>query len=432
MDKTMPLQNGAQAVEYIHSFSWLGSRPGLSRTRALLSAMGNPEQQLHFIHIVGTNGKGSTAAMLASVLTAAGYRTGLYTSPYIHHFEERMTVDGEEITGGELAEITQWVGTLADRMEEHPTEFELVTCVALEFYRRRGCDIVVLEAGMGGRLDSTNVIPAPEAVVITNIGLDHTAQLGNTVEAIAAEKAAVIKDGCPVILYEQSEGVTRVVKQVCEAHGATLTIARADRVELERESPEGQWWKWKGESLFVPMLGDNQRHNGAVVLHTLEAIAPKYPVPAQAHREGLARVRWPGRFEVLSRNPWFVVDGGHNPQCAATVAENLTRYFPGKAPVLLMGVLEDKDRAGLCELVAPLAQAFVTITPPSPRALDAETLAHELTAYGKPAYAAASIPQGVERAMELAGEDGLVCALGSLYSVGEIRTYILSKEEDKR
>lgn len=432
MDKTMPLQNGAQAVEYIHSFSWLGSRPGLSRTRALLSAMGNPEQQLHFIHIVGTNGKGSTAAMLASVLTAAGYRTGLYTSPYIHHFEERMTVDGEEITGGELAEITQWVGTMADRMEEHPTEFELVTCVALEFYRRRGCDIVVLEAGMGGRLDSTNVIPAPEAVVITNIGLDHTAQLGNTVEAIAAEKAAVIKDGCPVILYEQTEGVTRVVKQVCETQGATLTIARADRVELERESPEGQWWKWKGESLFVPMLGDNQRHNGAVVLHTLEAIAPKYPVPAQAHREGLARVRWPGRFEVLSRNPWFVVDGGHNPQCAATVAENLTRYFPGKAPVLLMGVLEDKDRAGLCELVAPLAQAFVTITPPSPRALDAETLAHELTAYGKPAYAAASIPQGVERAMELAGEDGLVCALGSLYSVGEIRTYILSKEEDKR
>ena len=432
MDKTMPLQNGAQAVEYIHSFSWLGSRPGLSRTRALLSAMGNPEQQLHFIHIVGTNGKGSTAAMLASVLTAAGYRTGLYTSPYIHHFEERMTVDGEEITGGELAEITQWVGTMADRMEEHPTEFELVTCVALEFYRRRGCDIVVLEAGMGGRLDSTNVIPVPEAVVITNIGLDHTAQLGNTVEAIAAEKAAVIKDGCPVILYEQSEGVTQVVEKVCQAHGSPLTIARAQSVELERESPEGQWWNWKGESLFVPLLGDNQRHNGAVVLHTLEAIASKYPVPVEALREGLARGRWPGRFEVLRRRPWFVVDGGHNPQCAATVADNLNRYFPGKAPVLLLGVLEDKDRAGLCELVAPLAQAFVTITPPSPRALDAETLAHELTAYGKPAYAAASIPQGVERAMELAGEDGLVCALGSLYSVGEIRAYVLSKEEDKR
>lgn len=428
MDRHTPLRDGAQAVEYIHSFSWLGSRPGLERTRALLSAMGNPERKLRFVHIVGTNGKGSTAAMLACVLTAAGYRTGLYTSPYIHRFTERMTVDGEEIGGEELADITQWVGTLADQMEEHPTEFELVTCVALEFYRRRGCDIVVLEAGLGGRLDSTNVIPAPQAVVITNIGLDHTAQLGNTVEAIAAEKAAVIKDGCPVILYEQSEGVTQVVEKVCQAHGSRLVIARAQGLELERESPEGQWWNWKGESLFVPLLGDNQRHNAAVVLHTLEAIAPNYPVSAHALREGLARVRWPGRFEVLRRHPWFVVDGGHNPQCAATVADNLIRYFPGKAPVLLMGVLEDKDRAGLCQAVAPMACAFVTITPSSPRALDAGILAQELSAYGKPAYAASSIPQGVERAMELAGEDGVVCALGSLYSVGEIRTCVLSKK----
>ena len=430
MDKHPPLNDGAQAVAYIHSFSWLGSRPGLSRTRALLSAMGNPEQKLRFIHLVGTNGKGSTAAMLASVLTAAGYTTGLYTSPYIHHFEERMQVDGEEIQGDELAAITRWVGQLADQMEEHPTEFELVTCVALEFFRRRNCDLVVLEAGMGGRLDSTNVIPAPEAVVITNIGLDHTAQLGNTVEEIAREKAAVIKDGCSVILYEQSQGVTQVVEEACQAHHATLTIARADRVELERESPEGQWWNWKGQSLFVPLLGENQRHNGAVVLHTLEAIAPKYPVSAQALREGLAQVRWPGRFEVLCRRPWFVVDGGHNPQCAATVADNLSRYFPGKVPVLLMGVLEDKDRAGLCQAVASLAGAFVTITPPSPRALDAQTLAEELKAYGKPVYAAASIAQGVERAMELAGEDGVVCALGSLFSVGEIRTYVLTHKEE--
>ena len=428
MDKHPPLQDGAQAVAYIHSFSWLGSRPGLERTQALLAAMGNPEQKLKFIHLVGTNGKGSTAAMLASVLTAAGYTTGLYTSPYIHHFEERMQVNGEEISGDELAAITQWVGELADQMEEHPTEFELVTCVALEFFRRRNCDLVVLEAGMGGRLDSTNVIPAPEAVVITNIGLDHTAQLGNTVEAIAAEKAAVIKDGCSVILYEQSPGVTQVVEQVCQAHHATLTIARADRVVLEEESPEGQRWNWKGESLFVPLLGDNQRHNGAVVLHTLEAISHKYPVSVQALREGLARVRWPGRFEVLHRHPWFVVDGGHNPQCAATVVDNLKRYFPGKAPVLLMGVLEDKDRAGLCQTVAPLGCAFVTITPPSPRALDAQTLANELAQYGKPTFAASSIPQGVERAVELAGEDGVVCALGSLYSVGEIRAHILSKK----
>ena len=427
----MYFDTSQQAIAYIHSFSWLGSKPGLSRTQALLHAMGDPQLELNFIHIVGTNGKGSTAAMLASVLTRAGYCTGLYTSPYIHHFEERMMVDGEEISAEELAEITAWVGDLAERMEEHPTEFELVTCIALEFYRRRGCQIVVLEAGMGGRLDSTNAIPAPCAVVITNIGLDHTQQLGDTVEKIAAEKAAVIKDGCQVVLYEQTPQVTAVVEQVCVQHRAQLNIARADRVELVKESPEGQVWRWKGEELFVPLLGENQRHNGSVVLHTLEALANTYPVSIQALKEGLAQVRWPGRFEVLSRSPWFVVDGGHNPQCAATVAENLGRYFPGKQPVLLMGVLGDKDREGLCSAVAPLASAFVTITPPSPRCLTAEELARELQDYGKPVYAAASIPEGVERAMALAGKDGLVCALGSLYSVGEIRNSVLGKKGEK-
>ena len=421
---------GLEAIELIHERAWTGRKPGLERTQALLTALGNPERKLRFVHITGTNGKGSTAAMIASILAAAGLRAGLYTSPHLYQFYERMQVNGAPISDRDLGRLTQQVLEAAEDMDDPPTEFELMTAVAMAYFLEQNCDLVVLEVGLGGRLDSTNAIPAPQAVVITNIGLDHTAQLGNTVEAIAAEKAAVIKDGCPVILYEQKESVTQVVREVCQAHGASLTIARAQDVVLDRESPEGQWWSWKGQSLFVPLLGDNQRHNGAVVLSTLEAISAKYPVSPQALAQGLERVRWPGRFEVLSRNPWFVVDGGHNPQCAATVADNLKRYFPGKAPVLLMGVLEDKDRAGLCELVAPLAQAFVTITPPSPRALDAESLARELSAYGTPAYAAASISQGVERAMELAVADGLVCALGSLYSVGEIRTCVLSKKGD--
>ena len=423
-----------QAEAWLHSLPHRTRMPGVESERQLLARLGNPEASLKFVHIVGTNGKGSTAAMLSSILQKAGYKVGCTISPFVLEFRERFQINGEMIPTDQLAAVTDQVRRAAEQMEaetgELPCEFAAVTAVALVWFAQSGCDIVVLEAGMGGRLDSTNVIPAPQAVVITNIGLDHTAQLGNTVEAIAGEKAAVIKDGCPVILYEQSEGVTQVVEKVCQAHGSPLTIARAQSVKLERESPEGQWWNWKGESLFVPLLGDNQRHNGAVVLHTLEAIAPNYPVSAQALREGLARVRWPGRFEVLRCRPWFVVDGGHNPQCAATVADNLNRYFPGKAPVLLMGVLEDKDRAGLCELVAPLAQAFVTITPPSLRALDAQTLACELAQYGKSTFAASSIPQGVERAMELAGEDGVVCALGSLYSVGEIRTYVLSKKGD--
>lgn len=416
-----PLAGAEEAVAYIHSFSWLGSRPGLSRTQALLAAMGNPEQQLNFIHIVGTNGKGSTAAMLASVLTAAGYRTGLYTSPYIHRFEERMTVDGQEITGPELADITGWVGGLADGLDEHPTEFELVTCVAMEFFRRRRCHIVVLEAGMGGRLDSTNVIPPPEAVVITNIGLDHTQQLGDTVEAIAGEKAAVIKGGCPVVLYRQSEGVTAVVEQVCGEKASQLYQADPAELALVGESADGQRLCWRGQELTLGLLGENQRRNAAVVLRTLEVIRDRFPVSREALVLGLARTRWPGRFEVLCRRPWFVVDGGHNPQCAGTVADNLNRYFPGKPVVFLLGMLADKDRAGVYAAIAPLAQAFVTVTPPSPRALSAQALAGELEALGKPVTAAPSIPQGVEQALALAGEDGLVCALGSLYSVGDIR-----------
>ena len=417
----LPCSTAEEAVAYIHSFSWLGSRPGLERTRELLRAMGDPQDQMRFVHIVGTNGKGSTAVMLARILSAGGYTTGLYTSPYIHRFQERMTVDGEEIGGEELAEITSMVGALADAMEDHPTEFELVTCIALEFYRRRGCQIVVLEAGMGGRLDSTNVIPAPELVIITNIGLDHTQQLGATPEAIAREKAAVIKAGCPVVLYPQTPGVTEVVEEVCRAQGASLYPARPEDLTRLAESVEGQVLSWRGEELTLPLLGENQRRNAAVVLRAVEVLSARWPVSPRAVAAGLAGARWPGRFEIVGRRPWFVVDGGHNPQCAQTVADNLERYFPGQRPVLLLGVLEDKDYGQLCRQVAPLARALVTVTPPSPRALPAQALAEELRQYGKPVTAAPSIREGAELARTLAGEEGLVCALGSLYSVAALR-----------
>lgn len=415
------ITNGQEAVEYIHSFSWMGSRPGLERTRALLDAIGNPERELSFIHVVGTNGKGSTSSMTASMLRAAGKCTGLYTSPYIRRFHERMMVDGQEITDEELAEVTRFVGERADALAEHPTEFELVTCIALEYYRRCRCDVVVLEAGMGGRLDSTNAIPAPEVVVITNIGLDHTGVLGDTVEAIAAEKAAVIKPGCQVVLYRQSEPVMEVVRKVCADRGAMLHIAGTEDLELLSDTLEGQRIRWKGRELTLPLLGEHQRHNAAAALTVLELLKERWDISDDAIRDGLAAVRWPGRFEVLSREPWFIVDGGHNPQCAETIACNLNHYFPGKPAVILMGVLADKDYSQVCAIVEPCAQQFVTVTPDSPRALSAQELAASLSVYGKPVTACASMAEGVRRACELAGPEGLVCAFGSLYMTGEIR-----------
>ena len=208
--------NYEEALEYIHHVSWTGVKPGLSRTFELLDRMGNPQKQLKFVHIAGTNGKGSTAAMTASILEKSGYRTGLYTSPFIHRFNERMQVNGESITDEELAELTEWIRPMAETMEDSPTEFELITALAMEFFRRQVCDIVVLEVGMGGELDSTNVIDTPEMAVITAIGLDHTAELGDTLGKIASAKGGIIKACGDVVIYPQAEEAEIVLKQMAE------------------------------------------------------------------------------------------------------------------------------------------------------------------------------------------------------------------------
>jgi len=414
---------GQEAIDYIHSYNWLGSRPGLSRTKDLLSRLGHPERELRFVHIVGTNGKGSTAAMLASVLREAGHTTGLYTSPYLWRFHERIQVNGAEITDDELGEVTDYVRRFAEEMEDHPTEFELVTCIALEYYRRRGCAIVVLEAGLGGRLDSTNAIPAPEAVVITNIGLDHTALLGDTVEKIAAEKGAVIKPGCEVVLYGQTASVEAVIVDICQAQGVPLTVADFASLRVREDSRAEQRFDYgRWSDLSIRLLGEHQRKNGAVVLETVSALRHRgWSIPGESVRAGLAKARWPGRFEILGEHPWFIVDGGHNPQCATTVAANLDVYFPGEKVVFLVGVLKDKDYEGLISEIAGRAGAFVAVTPDSPRALPAEELARHLARYGLPVTVCRSVAEGVAAAVAQAGPSGLVCALGSLYMTGAVR-----------
>lgn len=420
MPKTM---TGQEAIDYIHSYNWLGSRPGLSRTSELLSRLGHPERELRFVHIVGTNGKGSTAAMLEHILHKAGYVTGLYTSPYLWRFHERIRVNGAEITDDELGEVADYVRRFAEEMEDHPTEFELVTCIALEHYRRRGCDIVVLEAGLGGRLDSTNAIPAPEVAVITNIGLDHTELLGDTVEKIAAEKGAVVKPGCEAVLYGQADSVEAVIADICRTQGVSLAVADFTKLRIREDSRSGQCFDYGDLSgLSIRLLGEHQRKNAAVALETVFALRRRgWAIPEEAIRRGLAQAQWPGRFEILGERPWFIVDGGHNPQCAATVAANLDAYFPGEKAVFLMGVLADKDYAGLTGQIADRARAFVTVSPDSPRALPAEELAEHLARYGLPVTVCGSIAEGVSTAAALAGTTGLVCALGSLYMAGAVR-----------
>lgn len=412
-----------EALEYINGVSWLGSKPGLERVRELLEKLGRPQDGLKFIHIAGTNGKGSCAALLSSVMKCCGYKTGLFTSPYLFRFNERMQINGKQIEDEALADIVGRIQPQAEAMEQHPTEFEMMTAAALLWFKEQNCDIAVLETGLGGRLDATNVIESPEVSVIMNIGLDHTEVLGDTVEKIAAEKAGIIKKGCPCVLYQQEESVMQVIGQRCRELGAELIVADFSKIEKEFDSIYGQSFGYKGEHYALPLLGEHQLKNAAVALETVEQLRKKgWKLEQNDVEHGIYAVSWPGRFEIIHDEPIVVVDGGHNPQCAETVAANLINYFPGLRHVLLVGMLSDKDCQGTLKILNNAADEYVCITPDSSRAMPAPELAKLLKKYGKKVTVCSSIKEGVSAAIDAArGNTGMVCAVGSLYSVGPIR-----------
>lgn len=411
-----------EALEYINGISWLGSKPGLTRVSELLERLGRPQDGLRFIHIAGTNGKGSCAALLASVMKCCGYRTGLFTSPYLFRFNERMQVNGKPIGDEALAEIVTQVKPAAEAMADHPTEFEMMTAAAFLWFQQEKCDIVVLETGLGGRLDATNVIGAPEAAVIMNIGLDHTQILGDTVEKIAAEKAGIVKPGCDCVLYQQQESVMAVVRKRCAALGVGLHVADFSQIQSEFDSLYGQSFAYKEELYALPLLGKHQLKNAATALEVVEVLRAKgWKLEQSDVEHGIYAVSWPGRFELIHDDPLFVVDGGHNPQCAETVVDNLMNYFGGKHRVMLVGMLADKDVEGTLTILDRAADEYICTTPESERALPAEELAKKLEKYGKQITVCPAIPDAVGAACDAAGDTGMVCAVGSLYSVGAIR-----------
>ena len=411
-----------EALDFIHSVSWKGNVPGLSRTFGLLERMGDPHNKLKYVHIAGTNGKGSTAAMITSILQSAGYTVGLYTSPHIYCFNERIRVNGVDITDEELAQITEYVKPMAQSMADMPTEFELVFCIAVEHFLRKNCDIVVLEVGMGGEMDATNVIPAPEVAAITNIGLDHTDFLGSTVEAIARTKAGIFKPGCAAVIYPSGESVESVLTQICDQRQIPYRKADFDAIVSVSHSLEGQVFDCGSrKALQLPLLGEHQLHNAAVVLAIADTLIEKgWAISEENIREGLASVSWPGRFHIVQKDPLFIVDGGHNPQCLESLVSNIRDYLAGMRVIGLTGVLADKDYGEMYKPVIPLIDQFVCITPPNDRKLEAKDLAAHLRAKGARAEAADTIAEGVHRAKALAGTDGVVLCFGSLYSIGTI------------
>lgn len=414
--------NYEEALEYIHSISWRGSVPGLTRIRTLLERMGDPQKGLKFVHITGTNGKGSTAAMLASILTQAGYRTGLYTSPFIFRFNERMQIDGDSIGDEDLARLITAMREQADAMSEHPSEFEMVTATAMAWFAECDCDIVVLEVGMGGEWDATNVIDTCEAAVFTNIGLDHTQYLGDTIEAIARTKSGILKPGCDCVLYHQGKTAEAVIREACERLNIEVHLADVSSIHPQSHDIRGQVFDWRDlRSLEIPLAGRHQLHNACTVLTCVDVLRERgWLISDESLRRGLKRTRWPGRFQVVGEKPCFIIDGGHNPQCIQALAEALERELPGAHPVFLLGCMADKDHGTMFAPLSDLAKGIVTVTPDNPRSLAAAALAEELNALGAKAAPAEDIASGVRAAKALAGEDGVVCACGSLYMIGDI------------
>ena len=433
-------------IAYINTPRWQASRLGLDRIRELLERLGRPQDRLKFVHVAGTNGKGSICAYLASILNAAGHRTGMFTSPYIERFEERIRVNSAMISPDELRDVTLAVREHAEAMAEetggHPTEFELMTAVALEHFARCGCDIVVLEVGLGGRLDSTNVIDAPEACVIARIGLDHTALLGNTLAAIAGEKAGIIKEGSAVVSWPQESEAMAVIGHAAAEHGCELRVP--DFAQLEEgairwedgASPFRSFSYREWTDLRTGILGSYQPQNATVALEVVDVLRGRgWRIPDEAVRAGVAQTRWPGRFEIVEGGSSpdgsaIVVDGGHNPQGARALVDSLAEVFPGRKPVFVIGVLEDKDYPRMLEDVLPLGSAFVCVTPDNPRALPAHKLARAIRWTGQDLLGcsacvnpvvARDFEDAIHRARELAGPDGLICAFGSLYSVAALK-----------
>lgn len=403
----------------------------LDRMRRLLELLDHPDRAYDIVHVVGTKGKGSTAAMIASCLRSAGYRAGLFTSPHLVDYRERVRVDGALIPPEALATIVQErlrpaMETLRAAGERVPLHFELLCALAFEHFRRSGVRVAVVEAGLGGRLDATNAVAQTTLTVITTLGYDHMAVLGHTLAEIAAEKAAVIRPGGQVVCAPQPPEAMSVIERICQERDAQLTVIGRDwRVGEIAESAEETTFTvvsptLRYEQMRLPLAGAHQAINGAVAIAVLTALRPRYErLDRMAMRWGLAQVTWPGRMQVAARDPLVLLDGAHNSDSAAALAGALQRLYPEQRFVLVVGVFGDKDAAAILAPLLPLASCVVATATEHPRALPAEKLAAAARTLGAVAVEAPSVAAALDQARAIAGATGRVLVTGSLRTVGE-------------
>ena len=454
-----------EAIALLHGANWKHTKIGLERMRDFMHALGDPQEKLRYVHIAGTNGKGSACVMTQSILTAAGFRTGLYISPHLDQFNERLSIDGQMISDADLRRLAGRVRAAAETLGEEPTDFEMITAMAFCWFEEQHCALVVLEVGMGGRLDATNVISSPEVCAIMHIGLDHTEFLGDTVEQVAAEKAGILKPGADCVLYHQLPSVMDVVQQrfadVNPDAAARLVITDPTAFTARARTIDGQVFDYRvRQHLRIQLLGNYQMENAMAVLDIIDCLIRRgWGITENAIRVGLAQATWSGRFEVLSREPLLIVDGAHNPNGVEALVDTIRAYFPDHKINFVMGVMKDKDYHTMLRLIAPYAARFITELPDAHRALRPEQLKSEIRAYfDGPVETADSVTAAVQRAMEIADDSRATCCtgdgtvrseiaiaddrideihmnrqpiticFGSLYQVAEIRNYFIRSD----
>ena len=404
--------------KYLEQLRLVGSRFGTDCEKELLSLLGNPQDKLRFIHVAGTNGKGSFCSMMSSVLQKQGYKVGLYTSPYIVVFNDRIRVNGLPIAEDDINDLFLRVRQKADTMKTPPSSFDFITAAAFLWFYETKCDIVVLEVGLGGRYDSTNVIKSSLLSVITGIAFDHTEILGDTIEKIAWEKAGIIKENCPALYGGNDEKALAVIEKECEEKHSELTVKNPDLLKILSTTLDGTEFEFDGKEYFIRLLGLYQPANAATVLAAIDVLRKHgFEISETAVKDGLSSAVWQARFEKIADEPVVLYDGGHNPQGVRAAVESVRAYFGDKKINLLVGILADKAHGEMAEELAKIADRVICIAPPSPRALPAEALAEEFCEAGANARAANSIKEGVKIALSYKKP---VLVIGSLYSYNDV------------
>lgn len=404
-----------------------GIKLGLQNIKTLMEKLGNPQDKLKIIHIAGTNGKGSCTSFVNSALVSQGYKVGMFTSPSIYNFEERIRINNKNISEDKLIDLMNEVREVAETMEVFPADFELVTAIAFLYFYREKCDFAIMEVGLGGRLDATNVVQNPLITLITSISLDHQQFLGNTIPEIALEKAGIIKENVPLVLYSQSKEAMDSIIGVANSKNSKVILNDLEKIELLENTKNGQIINYKDfKNLKINLLGSHQINNATISLELLEQLRKMgFEISNESIYNGFSSVTWPCRFELVSKNPDFILDGAHNIDGIEKFISSMNFYYKDNKKIGIFGVLADKDYNEMLAKIVPCFDVFLTVRPDSDRAMESKELKERIEKLTeKKVYSFENYQDAINKAIEISKEDDVISAFGSLYFVGEVRNLL--------